>query len=187
MEFGDPQITFDEIFDKIYNIEPQTLREKEMFVKRFFLGDGGSGIYNYKSGKKYCWILNNSDFDLIEKLQRCCKEIWDDIDFKIYDIRASSNIYRISSNKKKVALEIDKFYTKDKEKRIPYNILNETIENRKYFLFGFYAADGNRKNKQKNISFSQKHKVTISGLNYLCQSLGLKTCISMRDDKFKIF
>ena len=27
----------------------------------------------------------------------------------------------------------------------------------------------------------------MSGLNYLCQSLELKTCISMRDDKFNIF
>ena len=187
MEFGDPQIIFDEIIDKIFNIEPQTLREKEMFVKGFFLGDGSSGIYNYKSGKKYCWHLNNLDFNLIEKLQRFCTEIWNDIDFKIYDIRESSNIYRISFSTKRLALEFDKFYTKDKEKRIPYNILNETLENKKWFLIGFYSADGNRKNKQKNISFSQKHKVTKSGLNYLCQSLGLKTCISMRDDKFNIF
>ena len=158
-----------------------------MFVKSFSLGDGSSGIYNYKSGKKYCWHLNNLDFNLIEKLQRYCKEIWDAIIFKIYDIRESSNIYRISSSTKKLALEFDKFYTKDKEERIPCNILNETIENRKWFLIGFYSADGNRKNKQKNISFSQKHKVTMSGLIYLCQSLGLKTCISMRDDNFNIF
>ena len=34
---------------------------------------------------------------------------------------------------------------------------------------------------------TQKNKITISGLNYLCQSLGLKTCIGMRDDKFNIF
>ena len=27
----------------------------------------------------------------------------------------------------------------------------------------------------------------MSGLNYLCQSLGLNTCIGMRDDKFNIF
>ena len=187
LEFGEPQITFEEIINKIYNIEPQTLSDKEMFVKGFFLGDGSSGIYNYKSGIKYCWHLNNSDFNLIEKQQRFCKEIWDDINFKIYDIRESSHIYRISSNKKKIALEFDKFYTKDKEKRIPCEIFNETVENRKWFLIGFYAADGNRKKKQKNISFSQKHKVTMSSLNYLCQSLGLKTCISMRDDKFNIF
>ena len=44
MNFHESQITFDEIIDKIYNIEPETLREKEMFVKGFILGDGSSGI-----------------------------------------------------------------------------------------------------------------------------------------------
>ena len=52
MEFGESQITFDEIINKIYNIESETLIEKEMFVKGFFLGDGSSGKYKYKSGKK---------------------------------------------------------------------------------------------------------------------------------------
>ena len=134
MNFNEPQITFHEIIDKIYNTEPQTLREKEMFIKGFFMGDGSSGIYNYKSGIKYCWHLNNLDFSSNEKLQKFCKDIWDNVNFKIYDIRESSNIYRISSNKKKLALEFDKFYTKNKEKRIPCDILNETIENKKMVL-----------------------------------------------------
>ena len=60
------------------------------------------------------------------------------------------------------------------------------MEKRKWFLTGFYGADGNRINRQKNISFSQKRKITTHGLNYLCQSLGLKTTIGMRDDKFII-
>ena len=51
MNFGESQITFNEIINISYNIQPETLREKEMFVKGFFLGDGSSGIYNYKSGK----------------------------------------------------------------------------------------------------------------------------------------
>ena len=55
------------------------------------------------------------------------------------------------------------------------------------FFIGFYAADGYKKSKYKNISLTQKHKITISGLNYLCQSLGLKTCIGIRDDKFTVF
>ena len=109
------------------------------------------------------------------------------MNFKIYDIRETINIYRTSSSRKKLALEFDKFFTKDKEKRIPCNILNEAVENRKRFLIGFYAADGNRRTKQKIISFSQKNKTTMAGLNYLSQSLGLKTCISMRDDHFNIF
>ena len=36
MNFGESKITFDEIINKIYNIEPSTLKEKEMFVKGFF-------------------------------------------------------------------------------------------------------------------------------------------------------
>ena len=36
MNFSDPQITFDEIIDIIYNIEPEILKEKEMFVKASF-------------------------------------------------------------------------------------------------------------------------------------------------------
>ena len=41
--------------------------------------------------------------------------------------------------------------------------------------------------EKENISLTQKHKITMSVLNYLCQSLGLKTCIGIRDDKFNVF
>ena len=44
-----------------------------------------------------------------------------------------------------------------------------------------------KRNKFKNISSTQKHKITKSGLNYLCQSKGLKTCMGNRDDKFNVF
>ena len=56
IEFGEPQITFDGTINKIYNNEPETLIEKEMFVKGFFLGDGSSGIYKNKSGKNIAVI-----------------------------------------------------------------------------------------------------------------------------------
>ena len=39
----------------------------------------------------------------------------------------------------------------------------------------------------KCICFSRKNKITMSGVNYLCQSLGFKTRLSMRDDKFNMF
>ena len=74
--------------------------------------------------------MNISDFNLIEKLQRFCKDNRINISFKIYDIRETSHLYRISSSRKKLALEFKKFYTKNKEKRTPCVILNETVENR---------------------------------------------------------
>ena len=138
-----------------------------MFVKGFFIGDGSSGIYKNNSGIKYYCHIKILDFGLIQKLQRFCRNIWDDMNIKIYDIRETSNIYRISSSKIKLALELDEFCAKDKEKRIPCIKLKETVENRKWFRIGFYAADGNRRNKRKNISFSQKNKTTMSSLNYL--------------------
>ena len=36
MNFQEPQITFDEIINKIYNIEPETLRGKKCLLKVFF-------------------------------------------------------------------------------------------------------------------------------------------------------
>ena len=57
INFGESKITFDEIIDKIYNLEAETLKQKEMFVKGFSLGDGSSGIYKYKSTVKHCWTF----------------------------------------------------------------------------------------------------------------------------------
>ena len=44
-----------------------------------------------------------------------------------------------------------------------------------------------KKCKQKYISFSQKHKFTTSGLDFLCQMLELKTCTGKRDDEFFVY
>ena len=149
--------------------------------------NGTSGIYKLKSGIKYSWNLNNKDFRIIERLQRYCSDVWEDINFKIMDVRESSHVYRVSACIKKMANEFEEFYTQAKEKCVPDYILNETLEHRKWFFIGFYAADGNKTDKWQKISFSQKHKITMSGLNDLLQSLGWNTCIGMRDDKFNIF
>ena len=90
-----------------------------MFVKLFFLGDESSRICIYNSKVKVCWHSNNQDFNLIQKLRRFHKEIWIGIDFKRYDVRKSSYVFRLSVSRKNVALQFAKFYTKDKEKRIP--------------------------------------------------------------------
>ena len=57
----------------------------------------------------------------------------------------------------------------------------------KRFPIGFFSADRNRKNKQKRTLFFLKNKITLSGLNFSVQSLGLKTCIGMSDQKFNVF
>ena len=61
--------------------------------------------------------MNSQDFKLIQNIHRFCKEIWNGIDFKIHDVRETSQIYKISSGRKKFFLEVDKVYTKDKRKK----------------------------------------------------------------------
>ena len=115
LNFAQTKIKLDEISDKIYNLEPQSLREKEMFVEGFVLGNGTSRIYSYKSGMKYCWHLNILDFNLFEKSQRFCKEVWNEKTFKIFDVRESRFVYRISSGLKNLALEFDKLFTEKRK------------------------------------------------------------------------
>ena len=136
---------------------------------------------------KNCWHLKNFDISLIEKLQRFFEEVWDDTIFKIYYVRKTSPVFKMSSGRKKLALEFDNFFTKYKEKRTPYDILNETQENKKWFFIGFYAADGFKRNKRNFLSLHQKTKITMSTINFLCQSLRLQTSIKTKDDKFNTF
>ena len=82
LKFNVPHTTFVEIIDKIYNTGAEALKEREMFVKGFLLGDGSSGNYRYKSRIKFCWHLNKQDFNLIQKLQKFRTEVWNGIDFK---------------------------------------------------------------------------------------------------------
>ena len=126
-----------------------------MFVKGFFSGDGSSRKYNYNSKAKNCWHWKNQDFNLSEKLHRFCKEIWNEIDFETYDVRKISYLYSLSVSRKNIAFDFANFYTKEKEKRIPTEILNESLGIRKWFFIGIYAADGHRKVNLKKFSISK--------------------------------
>ena len=90
-------------------------------------------------------------------------------------------------SRKNIALDFANFYTKEKEKRIPNEILNESLGTRKWFFIGFYAADGHREVNLKEISVIQKHRITNFSSLFLSQSLGLKTCIGITNDKINVF
>ena len=44
ISFGEIEISFNEVIDRFYNTKRRTLREKEMLIKCFFLGDGALRI-----------------------------------------------------------------------------------------------------------------------------------------------
>ena len=131
--------------------------------------------------------MNNQDFKLIQQLQSVCKEFWNDIYFKIYDVRKGRCVYGLSACRKNRPLDFDKFYTKDKEKGIPNEIMNESLEKRKTSFIGFYRAEGHKKIIKKKFESLKNIRLHYQVYIFLRQSLGLKTCIGIRDDKFNVF
>ena len=165
-------------------LKPKTLKEKKAFIEGFFLADGTSGKYN----TNYSWNLSNQDLDLLQECLEYCKELYP-TDFKIIDCMRSSRVYRIvpKGNIKIMAQMFDKYYTNNKEKYIPYKILNKDYNYKLFFFRGFYAGDGYRLGKNSQFCFSQKSKITFSCLHYLITSLGYNTNINTRRDKPNIF
>ena len=66
--------------------------------------------------------------------------------------------------------------------------MNDAIENRKWCLFDFLAADGSKKKQSKKHFFSLK-RVKLQSLvqNIFFIFCGLKTTFEMRADKYNIF
>jgi hypothetical protein len=191
-----PNLTFDDILYNIYENEPQTLEEKEYFLKGFFMGDGTSGIYHYIKGTKCSWSLSNQDLNLLKRFQKYCNEVYPHVNFKIYDTMKSSSVYKLNAGCKFMAEKYEEFYcpaivksnVSTKEKQVPYYLFDSPYNLRIWFFLGFYAADGAKKySRQKQISFSQKGKLAISGLNLLASSLGFNMNVSIRKDKPNIF
>ena len=82
--------------------------------------------------KNYCWHLNILDFDLIEKSQKVCKDVWKDVTLRILDIRKSGHILRITSSRsEKMSTEIDEIYTGEIGERSSCSKLNQTDETRR--------------------------------------------------------
>ena len=108
---------------KKYYIEPQTLREKEMFVKGSFLGDGPSEIYNYNKRIESCSHIIGLDINLEEKLKKICKDVRADVNFKNIDKKESSHMYRITSSRmKKISINFSiliTFTLMENKKRVP--------------------------------------------------------------------
>ena len=186
-QFPQNNIKLSDIMNYIENIGSQCLHKKKAFIDGFFYGDGSCGYYECKSGNKYSWALNNSDLEYCLILQSLLEEIYD-TEFKILDTYNSSNVYKIVPHgqiKNYVIEYRDKFYTNNRLKQIPLEIINGSYDERYAFLCGYYSADGYKcvNSKSKNIILTNKGKIGSSMLYYLTRSLGFEASINTRTDK----
>ena len=78
------------------------------------------------------------------------------------------------------------FYNSIREKKIPKEILNSSIEIQKAFLDGFYAADGH-KGIRTTDNFDGEYKTQIMGLFQLLQNCGYKPSLNCDNNKLNVY
>ena len=78
------------------------------------------------------------------------------------------------------------FYNSLREKKIPKEILNSSIEIQKAFLEGFYAGDGN-KGIRTTDNFDGEYKCQLMGLFQILQNCGYKPSINCSDKKLNVY
>lgn len=158
-----------------------TFDEEMAFVLGFFAADG-SIMYRNNSPIVQ---LNKAD---ISKLKTCGRILTKHgFEWIIYDTLKSSGVYKLSiKNPRKSMAEhiFNKCYTKNKEKRVPTEILNAPNNVKMAFFDGYYYGDGT--NGLKTKEFTSISQTLLSGLTQIINENGFEWSVSTRKDKQNI-
>lgn len=165
-----------------------TMSSDEAMIYGFFYGDGSCGSYDTSWGVKYTWALNNSDIKIIHKYVNALRNIG--YEPKVYDTMRSSGVYKLTIKKPSKITKVyrKQFYTTDKLKKVPDQILNGSDRIKKAFLEGLYDADGCKEHGHRDgFRIDTKGKMGAMGIYWLFESLGFNVSVNTRSDKRQIY
>jgi DNA polymerase elongation subunit (family B) len=182
------QITETEYLEKVTD----NMCEELCFVWGMFMAEGSCGDYQCQSGRKRSWAINNQDLVLLEKCKSILEKCEPLFTWKILDTMKSSSVYKLVPSGP-VRFIVSKwrklFYDREGNKKVPYFILNATIEWKKAYFSGFYEGDGDKHtlNRINQFKLDQKGKITTQGLYTLLVSCGYKVGINTKDSKDNVY
>lgn len=204
----------DEIYHNDLNINDTitnnyNISEDEAFIMGLFFADGTCGVYNRKpkiiNGRdytfnrtRYGWSIVNTDIEHLQNIKNKMEEIYTDLKFKILTRKYKKTIiYKLTINsgietKQLVEKYSELFYDKDKNKKVPVEILNSTYENKVKFFEGFYLGNGGKNKLEKcevieNEEFVFNGKIGSLGMYYLCTSIGYNVSINLDENVPEIY
>ena len=189
----------------VYNNNTYNITKEEAYVMGLFFADGTCGTYEWKYEYKnknrpkaytynrtsISWAISNTNLDYLNKAKDVLTNIYG-YEFKIIEcsykgtFNSTKQHYKLIVNGNTAVKDfVDKyrnlfyehFDTETKaEKRIPIEILNNTLENRQEFFNGFYDGDGAKTSECKFMDVNSK--ITSQGIFMLCRSLGYEVSIN---------
>jgi len=140
---------------------------EEAWVWGLFMADGSCGRYEYKSGTKYSWAINNQNLKFLERAKEILERV-EPFEFKILNTMKSSSVYKLvpCGYMKYITQKYRQFMYFEQQKYVHTKILNSSEETRREFFNGYRAG--------RQIQWGAKGKLVSQGLYYLAKSLGYK-------------
>ena len=197
------------LLDNDFNIT-----KEEAYVMGLFWADGTCGIYEWDTKKKpnnrpreynfnrksYNWAIVNTNINYLNKAKEFIEKHYD-YEFKIIECSMenlkwakSKIIYKLLINGGIKTLPIvekyrNLFYDKNKNKKIPLEIINSSKEIREQFFEGYYDGDGCKTHLEKSNTrtFDVNGQIGAHGLFLLSKSLGYEVSINVNVNKPKVY
>ena len=184
----------------------------EAYLMGLFWADGTCGIYISTKMRKlvdrpreylftrtsYNWSITNTNLDFLTNAKNIISKLFPDYNVTIVHCdkthkipNSVSDIYKLIINGGKKILPIvqkyrELFYDKDKNKKIPSEILNASIGIKEQFFKGYYDGDGS-KSFDHGKSFDVNGKIGAHGLYLLCKTIGYSVSINIKVGKPKVY
>ena len=185
---------------------------EEAYLMGLFWADGTCGVYTSTKIRKpinrpneylftrtsYNWSIVNTNLKFLEKAKNIIFRLYSDYNVtivhcdKTHKLKHSiTDIYKLIINGGKKIFPIvqkyrELFYDKDKNKKIPSEILNASILVKEQFFEGYYDGDGS-KSHDHGKSFDINGKIGAHGLYLLCKTIGYRVSINIKIDKPKVY
>lgn len=167
-----------------YLNNPTELSREEAFVWGFFMADGS------ESGK-HSWAINNQNIEYLNRAKMYLEKVEPNFTFKILE---NSQLVPVG----KVRLIAEKYhqimYDKNKNKIVPYAILNASREIKEWFFEGYYTGNGYKPDhgliipKNGSVRMDCKGKIGSQGLYLLLKSIGYENVsVNTRETEPNIF
>lgn len=157
------------------------------FTMGLFLADGCCGIFG--KSKSHAWKISKQDTQLLERAREELAAFYPNKRFYIQDDMKTCHAFNLMAagdhHRDFVLKWRNWFYTSRKQKKVPDQILNASIEQVRLFMEGYYAGDGYK--KEVTYRFDIKGEIGAAGLNYLATRLGKVTTFNTRTDKPQIY
>jgi DNA gyrase/topoisomerase IV subunit B len=147
--------------------------------------------------KCYKLFKNKKTFDRHVKNIQCDTE--KKIEFRITERKCSKNSFSLNAgkdmkyelelygNRKNICIMFRKmFYNSLREKKVPTEILNNSLKIQKAFIDGFYAGDGNKGNRTTD-HFDGEYKTQLCGLFQILQNCGYKPSLNCSNTKLNVY